>query len=81
MDNIAITCICSDAAYYCNCVLQQQQPNLHDLYFQQDGAPSHYFRGVQEHVDETFLLKWIGRKGPIDWPARSTDLTPMDFFF
>jgi hypothetical protein len=25
--------------------------------------------------------RWIGRGGPINWPARSLDLTPMDFFF
>ena len=24
--------------------------------------------------------KWIKRKGAIDWPTRSSDLTPMDFF-
>ena len=77
---LCIAIICNYAAYYCNCVLQQQQPNLHDLYFQQDGAPSHYFKGVQEHLDETFPLKWIEQRGPIDWPARSTDMTSMDFF-
>ena len=26
-------------------------------------------------------MTWIDRRGPIDWPARSPDLTPMDFFF
>ena len=59
----------------------QQQPNSHDLYFQQDGAPPHYSRAVREYLDEVFPEKWIGRRGPIDWPARSPDLTPMDFFF
>ena len=59
----------------------QQQPNLHDLYFQQDGAPPHYSRAVREYLDETFPEKCIGRRGPIDWPARSPALTPMDFFF
>ena len=24
--------------------------------------------------------RWIGRRGPVEWPARSPDLTPMDFF-
>jgi hypothetical protein len=23
---------------------------------------------------------WIGRGGPVAWPARSPDLTPLDFF-
>ena len=24
--------------------------------------------------------RWIGRRGSIEWPARSPDLTPMNFF-
>ena len=24
---------------------------------------------------------WIGRGGPIPWPPRSLDLSPLDFFF
>ena len=38
----------------------QQLPNLHDFYFQQDGAPPHYFKEVCEYLDETFPLTWIG---------------------
>jgi len=26
------------------------------------------------------LGKWIGRRGGIEWPPRSPDLTPLDFF-
>ena len=59
----------------------QQLTNLHDFYFQQSGDPPHYSIGVREYLDETFPLTWIGRRGSIDWPARSPDLTPMDFFF
>ena len=59
----------------------QQLTNLNDFYFQQDGALSHYSRRVREYLDEKFSSAWIGRRGPIDWPARSPDLTPMDFFF
>ena len=25
-------------------------------------------------------MRWIGKSGPIEWPARSPDLTPLDFF-
>ena len=35
---------------------------------------------IQEQSESIFPEKWIGRRGPIDWPARSPDLTPMDFF-
>ena len=24
--------------------------------------------------------RWIGRRGPHEWPARSPDLTPCDFY-
>lgn len=53
----------------------------HDqFYFQQDGAPPHYSRTVRQWLDYNFAGKWIGRRGPIEWPARSPDLTPPDFF-
>src|SRR5580765_6641648 len=53
---------------------------LVDMYFQQDGAPPHYSRLVTEHLNLTFPGRWIGRGGPINWPARSPDLTPLDFY-
>lgn len=27
-----------------------------------------------------FPGRWIGRRGPIEWPHRSPDLPPMDYF-
>ncbi len=38
--------------------------------YQQNGAPSHYARPVRELLNETFP-EWIGRRGTIEWPARS----------
>ena len=49
------------------------------MHYQQDGAPEHYLRGVRDWLNETFGTKWIGRGGPLEWPARSTDLTPNGF--
>jgi hypothetical protein len=49
-------------------------------YFQQDGAPAHYGREVKDWLDEKYGGRWIGRNGPIHWPARSPDLTVLDFF-
>lgn len=51
-----------------------------NLFFQQDGAPPHYALPVRNWLNETFPDKWIGRRGAIEWPARSPDLTPLDFF-
>ena len=51
-----------------------------DPIFQQDGAPPHYALAVRAYLDVEFPGRWIGRRGPIEWPARSPDLTPLDFF-
>ena len=50
-----------------------------NLYLQQDGAPPHYNVEVRQFLNDQFPNAWIGRRGPIEWPARSPDLTPMDF--
>lgn len=51
-----------------------------NVIFQQDGAPAHYKREVTDYLNATFPNRWIGRNGPIRWPPRSPDLTPLDFF-
>jgi len=55
-------------------------PNWGDIIWQQDGAPAHWATRVRAYLDEIFGMNWIGRDGPIRWPARSPDLTPLDFF-
>ena len=57
--------------------IQQQE----DIYFQEDGTPAHYAQCVHEWLDINFNDKWIGRRGPFEWPAPSPDLSPMDFFY
>ena len=51
-----------------------------DLYFQQDGATAHYAIWLLKWLDEHFLDILIGRRGFVEWPARSPNLTPLDFF-
>jgi hypothetical protein len=62
------------------CPLLLQRDDFEDLWWQQDGAPPHYSTEVREWLDETFPGMWIGRRGPVEWPPRSPDLTPPDFF-
>lgn len=50
------------------------------MWFQHDGCPAHYIRSVRNWLNENYPNKWIGRGGPLPWPARSPDLTPMDFY-
>jgi len=52
-----------------------------DMWFMHDSAPPHYTGIVREYLTNNFGNKWIGRGGPIPWPARSPDLNPPDFFF
>lgn len=54
--------------------------NHREFYFQQDGAPPHYADVVREYLNSQHGERWIGRGGPVPWPPRSPDLTPMDFF-
>ncbi|XP_057657376.1 uncharacterized protein LOC130894512 [Diorhabda carinulata] len=48
------------------------------LTLQQDGAPAHYAVIVREFLNQNFP-DWIGRRGQVEWPPRSPDLTPLDF--
>ena len=58
----------------------EEEMDLEEIVYMHDGAPAHYARVVRHYLDETFPDRWIGRRGWIDWPARSPDLTPADFF-
>lgn len=55
--------------------------NFGTLWFQQDGAPPHFGLDVRQHLNHVFPGKWIGRRGAIEWPARSPDLSPLDYYF
>ena len=48
--------------------------------FQQEGAPPHWGIEVCQFLNKTFSDRWIGRDGPIPWPPRSPDITPLNFF-
>ena len=55
--------------------------DIRDLGFQQDGALPHWSRQVRAYLDATFGGVLIACGCPTAWPARSPDLTLMDFFF
>ena len=50
------------------------------MHFQHDGAPPHYTRHVRDYLNESFPNRWLGRGGPVAWPPRSPDLTPLDYY-
>lgn len=51
-----------------------------NLWWQQDGAPAHFALPVRDYLNTQYPNCWIGRRGPVAWPPRSPDMTPMDYF-
>lgn len=51
-----------------------------NMWFQQDGHPAHTAKATRRLLDKKFGNCWIGIHGPREWPPRSPDLTPLDFF-
>ncbi|KAJ8941693.1 hypothetical protein NQ318_023659 [Aromia moschata] len=41
--------------------------------------PPHNVRPMTNYLNQKYNL-WIGKNGPIHWPAKSPDLNPLDFF-
>ncbi|GFW30796.1 putative LOC100569746 [Trichonephila clavipes] len=54
--------------------------STHELWFQQDGATCHTARATIDLFKDTFGDRLISRFGPVNWPPRSCDLTPLDYF-
>ena len=50
------------------------------LWWVQDGAPAHTLLMVRDILMEMFQNRVIALHHDIEWPARSPDLTPCDFF-
>ncbi|GFX01213.1 DUF4817 domain-containing protein [Trichonephila clavipes] len=54
--------------------------DVQELWFQQDGATCHTARATIDLLKDTFGDYLISRFGPVNWPPRSCDLTPLDYF-
>ena len=54
--------------------------DVDDLYYQQDGATCHTSSEIIGLLREKFLGRVISRNCDYNWPPRSCDLTPLDFF-
>ena len=61
-------------------LLRRENFEYEEFCFQQDGAPPHYNSDVRPFLDEVLPNKWIARRGFVEYPPRSPDLTPLDFF-
>ncbi|GFW22374.1 DUF4817 domain-containing protein [Trichonephila clavipes] len=54
--------------------------DVQELWFQQDGATCHTARATIDLLKDTFGDRLISRFGTVNWPPRSCDLTPLDYF-
>ncbi|GFX27142.1 DUF4817 domain-containing protein [Trichonephila clavipes] len=54
--------------------------DVQELWFQQGGATCHTARATIDLLKDTFGDRLISRFGPANWPPRSCDLTPLDYF-
>ncbi|GFX00865.1 uncharacterized protein TNCV_4578321 [Trichonephila clavipes] len=54
--------------------------DVQELWFQQDGATCHTAHATTDLLKDTFGDRLISRFGPVNWPPRSCDLTPLDYF-
>ncbi|GFW91813.1 transposable element Tc3 transposase [Trichonephila clavipes] len=54
--------------------------DVQELWFQQDGAACHAARATIDLLKDTFGDRLISGFGPVNWPPRSCDLTPLDYF-
>ncbi|GFS87311.1 DUF4817 domain-containing protein [Trichonephila clavipes] len=56
------------------------QKTKEKLWFQQDGATCHAAPATINLLKDTFGDRLISRFGPVNWPPRSRDLIPLDYF-
>ncbi|GFX16970.1 DUF4817 domain-containing protein [Trichonephila clavipes] len=54
--------------------------DVQELWFQQDGATCHTARTTIDLLKDTLGDRLTSRFGPVNWPLRSCDLTPLDYF-
>lgn len=84
-ENVAGKAITVNGERYRSMITDFLWPKLNDMdvadmWFQQDGATCHTAHATMEILHERFEGTVISRGGDVNWPPRSCDLTPLDFF-
>ncbi|GFT94674.1 uncharacterized protein TNCV_1990941 [Trichonephila clavipes] len=54
--------------------------DVQELWFQQDGTTCHTALATIDLLKDTFGDRLISRFGPVNWPPRTCDLTPLAYF-
>ena len=80
MTYLGLTCCLLDSGGQCMRLLEEEPLGIRRRMWCQHDKPSPQFAGlVHAALTNTFGNRWIGRGGPVNWSARSLDLTPLDF--
>jgi hypothetical protein len=61
------------------CRVHSHMKSMRTWYFRHDGAPPHSSREVRNFLNYRFPGRRIGLCSPHTWPARSPDLSPLDY--
>ncbi|GFX56110.1 putative DD41D transposase [Trichonephila clavipes] len=61
-------------------ILELNNHDVQELWFQQDGATCHTAPAAIDLLKDTFGVSLVSRFGPVNWPPRSWDLTPLGYF-
>ncbi|GFY24434.1 uncharacterized protein TNCV_1014821 [Trichonephila clavipes] len=69
-----------EAHFWLNGYVNKQNCRIWRAGFQQDGATCHTARATIDLLKDTLGDRLISRFGPVNWPPRSWDLTPLDYF-
>ncbi|CAH1972213.1 unnamed protein product [Acanthoscelides obtectus] len=59
---------------------KMEELDFSDMWFQQDRATCHTAHETIALLRGEFGEQFISRLGPVNWPPRSCDLTPLDYF-
>ena len=59
---------------------QRRNGSIPRLWWMQDGAPAHRSRVVSDRLQDLFPNRVVSLNNAVEWPPRSPDLTPLDFF-
>lgn len=54
--------------------------DLDDMWYQQDGATCHTSKDTITLLKEKFSNRVISKNADVQWPPRSCDITPLDFY-
>jgi len=57
-----------------------QEYYVDDIWFQQDGATCHTAKVTLDLLSTVFENRIISRNSEVNWPPRSCDLSPLDYF-